>query len=162
MSDIISELAGQFGIPSAVAESAAGSVLKFVRQEAGNGDFQQLLAAVPQIQGWMAKADAGAAASGSGGLLGQLGGLAAGLGGEAGGIAGLLATLQHTGLKPEMIAQFAPALLQKLSAHVDPALIAKILESVPALKGLGGNLGGGALGGLGGLGGLLGGLGAGR
>src|SRR3546814_2966612 len=43
MSDIISELAGQFGIPSAQAESAAGSVLKFVQTEAGSGDFQKLL-----------------------------------------------------------------------------------------------------------------------
>ncbi|HEY9545053.1 MAG TPA: DUF2780 domain-containing protein [Solimonas sp.] len=153
MSDIISELAGQFGIPSAQAESAAGSVLKFVQTEAGSGDFQKLLAAAPQIQGWIAKAGQGAASSGGGGLLGQLGGLAAGLGGGAGGIAGVLAALQKTGLKPEMIAQFAPALLQKLSAHVDPSLIAKILESVPALKGLGGG---------GGLGGLLGGLGGGR
>src|SRR3546814_19118402 len=41
MSDIISELAGQFGIPSAQAESAAGSVLKFVQTEEGSGDFQK-------------------------------------------------------------------------------------------------------------------------
>src|SRR3546814_4966276 len=109
MSDIISELAGQFGIPSAQAESAAGSVLKFVQTEAGSGDFQKLLAAAPQIQGWIAKAGQGAASSGGGGLLGQLGGLAAGLGGGAGGIAGVLAALQQTGLKPELIAQFAPA-----------------------------------------------------
>src|SRR3546814_17416503 len=68
MSDIISELAGQFGIPSAQADSAAGSVLKFVQTEAGSGDFQQLLAAAPQIQGWIAKAGQGAAASGGGGL----------------------------------------------------------------------------------------------
>src|SRR3546814_13831130 len=88
MSDIISELAGQFGIPSAQAESAAGSVLKFVQTEAGSGDFQKLLAAAPQIQGWIAKAGQGAASSGGGGLSGQLGGLAAALGGGPGGIAG--------------------------------------------------------------------------
>src|SRR3546814_5638826 len=69
MSDIISELAGQFGIPSAQAESAAGSVLKFVQTEAGSGDFQKLLAAAPQIQGWIDKAGQGAASSGGGGLL---------------------------------------------------------------------------------------------
>src|SRR3546814_19220678 len=66
MSDIISELAGQFGIPSAQAESAAGSVLKFVQTEAGSGDFQKLLAAAPQIQGWIAKAGQGSASSGGG------------------------------------------------------------------------------------------------
>src|SRR3546814_17897395 len=91
------------------------------------------MAAEPQIQDVSATAGQETASSGGGGRLGKLGGLAAGLGGGAGGIAGVLAALQKTGLKPEMIAQFAPDLLQKLSAHVDPSLIAKILESVPAL-----------------------------
>lgn len=158
MSDIISELAGQFGISPAQAESAAGSVLKFVQSQAAGGDFQQLLVAAPQIQNWIAKAGQATSSSGGGGLLGQLGGLAAGLGGQAGGIAGVLAALQKAGLKPEMIAQFAPALLQKLSSQIDPALVAKIVGAVPALKELGAG-GGGALGGLGS---LLGGLGAGR
>src|SRR3546814_5644564 len=90
MSDIISELSGQFGIPSAQAESAAGSVLKFVQTEAGSGDFQKLLSAAPQIQGCIAKAGQGAASYGGGGLPGQLGGLAAGIGGLASRISGLL------------------------------------------------------------------------
>ncbi|HET8881377.1 MAG TPA: DUF2780 domain-containing protein [Solimonas sp.] len=157
MSNIIGELAGQFGIAPAQAESAAGSILKFVQAQAGGGDFQKLLGAAPQIQDWIAKAGQAGSSSG-GGLLGQLGGLAASLGGEAGGIGGVLAALQQAGLKPETVAQFVPALLQKLSAHVDPALVAKLFESVPALKELGAG-GGGALGGLGG---LLGGLGGGR
>src|SRR3546814_2924032 len=41
MSDIISELAGQFGIPSAQAESAAGSVLK--RSEEHTSELQSLM-----------------------------------------------------------------------------------------------------------------------
>jgi len=156
MSNIIGELASQFGIQPAQAEGAAGSILKFVQAQAGSGDFQKLLAAAPQIQQWITKAGAAPSSSG-GGLLGQLGGLAASLGGEAGGIGGVLAALQQIGLKPETIAQFAPALLQKLSTQIDPALVAKVFESVPALKGLG--AGGGALGGLGS---LLGGLGGNR
>jgi hypothetical protein len=158
MSNIIGELAGQFGIAPAQAESAAGSILKFVQAQAGSGDFQKLLGAAPQIQDWIAKAGQTGASSGGGGLLGQLGGLAASLGGEAGGIGSVLAALQQAGLKPETVAQFVPALLQKLSAHIDPALVARLFESVPALKELGAG-GGGALGGLGG---LLGGLGGGR
>ncbi|NGY04591.1 DUF2780 domain-containing protein [Solimonas terrae] len=157
MSNIIGELASQFGIAPEQAESAAGSVLKFVQAQAGSGEFQQLLAALPQVQQWIARAGQASSAGGAG-LLGQLGGLAASLGGEAGGIAGVLTALRHSGLKPDMIAPFVPALLQQLSAHVDPALVTRLMESVPALKELAAT-GGGSLGGLGG---LLGGLGGSR
>ncbi|MFT4047867.1 MAG: DUF2780 domain-containing protein [Solimonas sp.] len=148
MNAILDELAGRFGITPAQAESAAGAIFKFVQQEAASGDFQKLLAAVPQLQTWIAKAGH-ADGAGGGGLLGSLGGLV----GE-GGIGALLASLQKSGLGVEGAAQFLPALVQQLSSHVDPALLAKVLESVPALKELGQAQGGG-LGSL--LGGLLGG-----
>ncbi|WP_020648519.1 DUF2780 domain-containing protein [Solimonas variicoloris] len=154
MNEIIDKLASQFGIAPAQAESAAGAVLKLVQQEAASGDFQKLLAAAPQLQGWIAKAGQAGGASG-GGLLGSIGGLVGGLGGEAGGIGAVLATLQKSGLGVESASQFVPALLKQLSAHVDPALLAQVLEAVPALKQLGG-------GGSAGLGGLLGGLLGGR
>ncbi|WP_051362104.1 DUF2780 domain-containing protein [Solimonas soli] len=154
MNEIIDKLASQFGIAPAQAESAAGAVLKFVQHKVSNGDFQKLLAAAPQLQAWIAKAgQAPAAGSGGGGLLGELvGGIASGLGGE-GGIAGVLAALQNAGLDGEGAAQFVPALIQKLSANLDPALVAKVLEQVPAVQSLGG------AGGLEKLGSLLGGLG---
>ncbi|MGH8444255.1 MAG: DUF2780 domain-containing protein, partial [Solimonas sp.] len=143
MSNIIGQLAGQFGVSPAQAESAAGSVFKLLQERAQAGDFQKLLGAVPQIQDWIAKADHAPEAAGGGGLLGQLGGLLGGGGG--GGFGGVLAALQQSGLKPETLVQFVPALLEKLSAHVDPALLAKVLDAVPALKeleGAGGGLGG--------------------
>lgn len=134
MNAVITQLAGQFGLSPAQAESAAGAILHLVQTRAAGGDFERLIDAVPQVRDWIGKA---AAAPADGGLLGSLGSLAGSLGGSGGELGGLLAAVQQAGLKPELLAQFVPALLQQLSQHVDPALIARLLEAVPALRGLG-------------------------
>lgn len=156
MNDIIATLASQFGISAPQAESAAGSLFKLVQDKAASGDFQQLLTAVPQVGDWIAKAGAAGGGSAGGGLLGGLGGALGGaLGGGSGDLGALLAAVQKSGLKPETLAQFVPALLQLVATKVDPALIEKLVAAVPALKQLGGASGGAGLGSV--LGGLLGG-----
>lgn len=154
MTDIIGSLAAQFGLQPDKVESAAGSVFKLVQQQAGGGDFQQLLGALPQIQQWIGKAGSAApAAGGGGGLLGGIGALAGSLGGGGGAALGpLLAELAGSGLKPETLTKLIPALLTQVQKHVDPAVLEKVLASVPALKALAsGGSGGGLAGALGGL-----------
>lgn len=133
MNAIITQLAAQFGLSPAQAESAAGAILHLVQTRAAGGDFERLIEAMPPVRDWIGQA----AAAPAGGLLGSLGSLAGSLGGSGGELGGLLAAVQQAGLKPELLAQFVPALLQQLSQHVDPALIARLLEAVPALRGLG-------------------------
>lgn len=151
MSDIIGALAAQFGLPQQQVETAAGSLFKLVQQQAGGGDFQQLLGALPQIQQWIGKAADAPAAAGGGGLLGQLGSLAGGLGGGGASLGPLLTELAGSGLKPEMLTKFVPALLEQVRQQVDPALLEKVLGAVPALKSLSGGSGGALAGALGGL-----------
>ncbi|TBU97949.1 DUF2780 domain-containing protein [Stutzerimonas kirkiae] len=155
MNAIIEQLASQLDIQPQQAESAAGSIFKLVREQAPSGDFQQLLAALPQVGEWIARAgNVEAAPSASGGLFGSVGGLLGGLAGDTaqGGIAGALGELARTGLNADTLGRFVPALLEQLRQHIDPALLEKLLQAVPALSQLSGN------GSAAGLGGLLGGL----
>ncbi|QLF94423.1 DUF2780 domain-containing protein [Pseudomonas sp. ABC1] len=156
MNAIIEQLASQLDIQPQQAESAAGSIFKLIQEQAASGDFQQLLSALPQVGDWIAKAgNVEAAPSASGGLLGSLGGLLGNLGGEAvqGGIAGALGELARTGLNADTLTKFVPTLLDLLRNHIDPALVEKLLQSVPALAQLTGAKSPGGLGGL--LGGFL-------
>lgn len=148
MNDIISSLSASFGLKPEQTESAAGTLFQLLQQKAAPTDFQQLLGALPQIGEWLGKAapapaeGAAAATQGAGGLLG---GLLAG----SSTLGPVLAALQSIGLTPETVMRFVPALLDQVRAHVDPALIERLVASVPALKPFVG--GEGAAGGLGGM-----------
>lgn len=152
MSNLIGQLAQQFGLGESQTEAGAGAVLKFLQEQAGGADLQQLIAKVPGAESWIAKADQLPAdgAGDGGGLLGQAAGLLGSMGGAGlGGLGQILGQLQSAGLSADSASQFVPALLEKLQGEAGSDLLNSVLEQVPALKGLmGGEGGAGALGGM--------------
>lgn len=151
MDDIVRQLASQLGISAGQAEAGAGTVLKWIQQNAPAGDFQALLSKVPGAASWIGKATDVQQSGGTGGLLGQAAGLLGSLGGDAGGVVGALATLGKAGLDPETISRFVPMLLEQLQSKAGQDLVNRLAGSVPFLKDLAGEDGG--------RGGLAGGLG---
>lgn len=147
MSDIVQQLTSQLGIGADQAEAGAGTVMNLIKESAASGDFQQLLGAVPEASGWMARAGEASAAAG-GGLLGQATGLLGQAGGGATGLAGLVGTLGKLGISGDAAARFLPLLASLIKGKAGDALFGRLASSVPLLKE--------AMGGAGGLGGALG------
>jgi len=133
MDDIIKNLASQLGIGAEQAEAGAGAVLKLIREQAANADFQQLLKAVPGASQWMGKASEVAAEEGGGGLLGQAAQLIGGLTGS-GNLAEAIGALAKSGIGPDTAARFVPMLLQLLQSKAGADLIGRLASSVPFLK----------------------------
>lgn len=136
MDDILRELSSRLGIPLDQAQSGAGAVLDFIRENAPQMDFQQLLKSVPEAASWLGNAPASGTTDG-GGLFGQVAGLIGGLGGSA---AGILAALSRSGLSPEAAARFVPELLSLLQGKAGGDLIGRLAGSIPFIgEFLGGN-----------------------
>ncbi len=130
MDDILRELSSRLGIPLDQARSGAGAVLDFIRENASQMDFQQLLKSVPEAAAWLGNTPS-TPASGTtdgGGLLGQVAGLIGGLGGSA---AGILTALSRSGLSPETAARFVPELLGLLQGKAGGDLIGRLVGSIP-------------------------------
>jgi hypothetical protein len=130
MDEILRQLAERLGIRPDQAEMGAGALLSFIREHASQVDFQQLLNAVPEASSWIGKTVQGAAETG-GSLFGEVAGV---LGGFAGSAGGLLTALAQSGLSPESVTRFVPELLGLLKERADPALIQRLVGSVPFLK----------------------------
>lgn len=131
MDDILRELSSRLGIPLDQAQSGAGAVLDFIRENASQMDFQQLLKSVPEAAVWLGNtpgAPASGSTSNSGGLLGQMAGLIGGLGGSA---AGILTALTRSGLSPDTAARFIPELLGLLQGRAGGDLISRLAGSLP-------------------------------
>ncbi len=130
MDDILRELSSRLGIPLDQAQSGAGAVLDFLRENASQIDFQQLLKSVPEAAAWMGKAAVPGGTTDGGGLFGQVAGLLGSLGGSA---AGVLAALSRLGLSPETAAKFVPEFLGLLQGKAGADLISRLAGSVPFL-----------------------------
>ncbi len=108
--ELVDELTKTLGVSPAQAEGGAGLVLKEAQQKLGSGEFSQIMAAVPALQGLLGKAP-----SSGGGVLGGLGGLASEFGGSAGGSLGEMLTLaggfSKLGMSSGMAAKFIPIIL---------------------------------------------------
>lgn len=145
MTDIISQLSSQLGIPTDQATAGAGAIMTLIKDQAPDGDFQELVQAVPDASNWIGKAAPGPG-SGSG-IGGMVGGLMGGLGG--GGAAGLIGLLGQSGISGGTAAKFLPLFLNLIKGQAGNALFGKILGAVPMLKEAAGGEGGqGALAGL--------------
>jgi len=145
MDEILRQLSARLGIPLDQAESGAGALLSFIRENASQIDFQELLKSVPEAAAWMGRAPAAAGTAGStadntsdiGGLLGQAMGMLGSFGGSA---AGILTALSRLGLSPATALRFVPELLGLLQGRAGGDLIGRLAGSVPFLKDfLGGN-----------------------
>lgn len=132
MDDILRELSSRLGIPLDQAQSGAGAVLDFIRENASQVDFQQLLKSVPEAAAWLGNISGNTPAQGGttdgGGLFGQMAGLIGGLGGSA---AGILAALSRSGLSPDAAARFVPELLGLLQGKAGGDLISRLAGSLP-------------------------------
>ncbi len=100
------------GVDQDQAAGSAGLIFKLVKEQLGSQDFATLSTVVPESEDLISKAPE----SGGGGLMGTLGSLAGAMGGESLGNLGKLASLaggmQKLGLKPEMLSQILPLVLQ--------------------------------------------------
>lgn len=128
MDDILRELSSRLGIPLDQAQSGAAAVLNFIRENASQIDFQQLLQSVPEAAAWMGGTPASGGATESGGLLGQAMGLLGSFGGSA---AGILTALSRSGLSPEAATRFVPELLGLLQGRTGGDLFARLAGSIP-------------------------------
>lgn len=160
MQDQIRQMAAAIGLTPEQVQAGLNTVVQFIQSKVPPPVWQQLAAAMPQLQGWVSQAVTMAAP-----VTHAAGGMAAGLGarlGAAGGdVAALLGELRKAGFTPEKALQFVSMLLEQIKAKAGPDVFQKVVASVPGLSGIAAGLSGAAgsvagaaqnlLGGLGGL-----------
>ena len=106
--EIISALVDQLGVDENQAKGGAGAIFNLVKEKVGDGDFNQIAAAVPGMDDLLAAAPEG------GGIAGAIGGLTSMFGGGAeklGGLAALADSFNKLGLDMDMVAKFAPVII---------------------------------------------------
>lgn len=140
--DLIGALTSQLGVDTSAAQAVAGAVLGPVRDGLGGSDASALDRAVPELEGWQAKAaevtaepssGLGGLLGGSGGLLGSALGAVAGQGAkDAAALAGVLGAL---GLDASKASLAAPLLLGFLKERLPADLLDKALALAPLLGG---------------------------
>ena len=132
MQDFITDAAAKLGISTGQAESAAGGLLGFIKEQADGADFGELLGKLPGAGDLLAKAEGREA---GGGLLGGLGDAVGDLLGggaeQALGMAGLVGKL---GLDADKLGGF----LELFTKYVQPLLGTDLLKRLAAkIPGLG-------------------------
>jgi hypothetical protein len=101
--ELIDQLTGNLGVNEAQAKGGAGLLFKLAKDKLSGGDFSQVSAAVPGIDGLIGAAPAGG---------GTLGGLSKVFGGAGlGSLAGLAGGFSKLGLDAGMIGKFVPIVL---------------------------------------------------
>ncbi|MFN3197709.1 MAG: DUF2780 domain-containing protein [Bradymonadia bacterium] len=137
----ISEAASKFGIDPSTARSLTGGLLKAVKGEAPEEDFNAVADQVPGMAE-LANEDAEESGGGGGGLLGGLGGGGLGglmgaatsvLGGEGGGITQLMTLFSSSGLGADQAGGFVQMLVGFLKNKVGDDLVQKLVSKVPML-----------------------------
>ena len=118
----------QLGISVESATNAAGGVLGLIKDNASEGDFQQLADAVPGL------GDVLSAGSGGGGLGGLMGAASGMLGGKAGAAVGLMGVMKSAGLSADQVGQFVPMLFQFLQSKAGAGVVSSVLGQIPELK----------------------------
>lgn len=145
--DLIASLTEKLGIEGEQAEALAGAVLGGVKsqvaEKVGQGEADQLAAAIPELEGWGQKTqaltgggggglfDAAASALGGGGG-GLLGGLGGGGGADVAMVASVLAKL---GLNESLATMVAPMALEFLKERLPDGLLQQVMGAVPMLTG---------------------------
>lgn len=108
MIELIQKLISGTGVNQEQAEGGAGLLFQLAKDTLSSGDFSQITDAIPGVDSLVKKAPS----NDSGGLGGLIGGLATALGGEGfGNIAELATGFSKLGLDPDMVAKFAPIVI---------------------------------------------------
>jgi hypothetical protein len=108
MMDILNLLTEQLGVTEDQAKGGAGAIFNLVKDSLSGDQFNEVAAAVPNMQELLAAAPAG------GGLGGAIGGLTSMLGGGAeklGGLASLAGSFKALDLDMDMVTKFVPVIL---------------------------------------------------
>ena len=133
MQDFIKMAAGQLGVGEDSVQNATGGLLGLLKDQADNGDVQELFSKLPGAEALAG----GAGSDGGGGLLGGLaGGLGGALGGKLGDVAGMLGALQGSGLNSDQLGSLVSMLVDYARQNAGDGLVEKLLSQVPALKGM--------------------------
>ncbi|MCC6735854.1 MAG: DUF2780 domain-containing protein [Bauldia sp.] len=133
MQEFVNQVASRLGVPASTASGAVGALLGLIKKGGDKGAVTELFAKLPGAKTMAEDAEhEGAEAASGGGIGGMLGGLAGkiGLGGTAGG----LASLAGTGLGTGQIATMAKMFVDWAKTKVSPAIVDKVVGSIPALK----------------------------
>ena len=131
--NFVDTVAAKANIDPAAAETAVGTILSLIQQEADAAKVAQVFAKIPGAAE-LAQQHTVTVGSG-GGLLGGLSDLASSvMGKNAGLLAAGLVQIESTGLSFGQIKNVGNALLTYIKGAVDPALFTQIINSVPGLK----------------------------
>ncbi|MCW5714387.1 MAG: DUF2780 domain-containing protein [Bauldia sp.] len=135
MQEFVNQVASRLGVPASTASDAVGALMNLIQRSGDKGAVSDLFAKLPGARTMAddSEHEAGEAPA-AGGIGGMLGGLAGkvGLGGDAGGLAGLASSGLGAGQIGTMVTMFVTWAKSK----VDPALVDKVIGSIPALKNL--------------------------
>ena len=125
--DLVGSLVSKLGVTPKQAEGGAGALLGLAKGKLKADDFAKVAAAVPGTEKLIASAPAADAPAGTG----TLGSAAVSLGGKSAGLAGLAPVFGKLGLKNDMVAKFAPVVVdyaQKKGGDTVGKLLSGVLK----------------------------------
>ena len=105
--DLVGSLVSKLGVTPKQAEGGAGALLGLAKGKLKADDFAKVATAVPGTDKLIASAPAADAPKGGG----ALGAAAGAMGTQAAGLAGLAPVFSKLGLKSDMVAKFAPVVV---------------------------------------------------
>jgi hypothetical protein len=128
----VDDVARRSNIDPAAAETAVGTILSVIQQEANSSKVAQLFGHLPGAAD-LAQQHAVVAGSGSGmgGALSSLAGKV--IGADAGIMVAAIAQIEQTGLSMEQIKNIGGGLLSYIK-DADPALAKEIGDTIPGLR----------------------------
>lgn len=134
--DFIASAAGSLGEDEGKIQSATGGLLQLIQDQVEEGDFHDLLSALPGASSLLGGASGGKSGDG---LLGGLAGMASSaLGGKLGSSVGVLQLLGKSGLDSGQIGPFVSLFFGFMKQKGSSDLVGKILGKIPELAKLAG------------------------
>jgi hypothetical protein len=105
--DLVGSLVSKLGVTPKQAEGGAGALLGLAKGKLKADDFAKVATAIPGTDKLIASAPVADAPKGGG----ALGAAAGAMGGQAAGLAGLAPVFSKLGLKSDMVAKYAPVVV---------------------------------------------------
>ena len=128
----VDDVARRSNIDPAAAETAVGTILSVIQQEANSSKVAQLFGHLPGAAELAQKhAVVAGSGSGMGGALSSLAGKV--IGADAGIMVAAIAQIEQTGLSMEQIKNIGGGLLSYIK-DADPALAKEIGDTIPGLR----------------------------
>jgi uncharacterized protein VcgC/VcgE DUF2780 len=128
----VDDVARRSNIDPAAAETAVGTILSVIQQEANSSKVAQLFGHLPGAADLAQKhAVVAGSGSGMGGALSSLAGKV--IGADAGIMVAAIAQIEQTGLSMEQIKNIGGGLLSYIK-DADPALAKEIGDTIPSLR----------------------------